>query len=430
MFAAGRLKPPGGVASTPTSSRSAVPTVDELTGDTRVQAARRVIRETDADTLRQMAELVEIPAPPFGEAARGDYVLERFRELGLDDVQRDEVGNVLGTLPDAGDPGAPPVLLAAHLDTVFDEHTDVRLRREGDRWCAPGISDNVRGLAALLALARSCKEASLRTQRRLVLVASVGEEGVGDLRGVKHLLRPDGGWRHTGAFLAIDGAGLDRIIDHGVGSRRYHVEVRGEGGHSWSDWGIANPIHAVGNAIAELMRLRLHRTPRTVLSVTRIGGGTSINAVPQAAWLELDLRSESEHALAHLDRRVQATLRAAVSAAARRRRRGTAGLNLDVRSIGERPAGRTQDEALMQAAFAATRAVGAVPEQTASSTDANVAMSLGIPALCVGAGGRAGGMHTTEEWYTNEQGPEGIERVLLIALAAAGLADGTRHAAA
>ncbi|MEJ2185476.1 MAG: M20/M25/M40 family metallo-hydrolase [Gemmatimonadota bacterium] len=397
-------------------------TIDELVEAADVRAARRVVRETDTDTLRHMAELVEIPAPPFGEEARGEYVLDRFRELGLHDVHRDEAGNVLGTLPGAAEPDAGPVMVAAHLDTVFDEQTDVRLRREGDRWCAPGISDNVRGLAAMLALARGCTEAGVRTRRPLVLVASVGEEGIGDLRGVKHIFRSDGPWLHAAAFLAIDGAGMDRIIDRGVGSRRYHIDVRGEGGHSWSDWGIANPVHAIGNAIAELMRLRLRHTPRTVLSVTRVGGGTSVNAVPQAAWLELDLRSESERALARLDRRVQAIVRRAVGAAARRRRRGTAGLDLDVRSIGQRPAGRTRDETLLLAAAAATRAVGAEPEGTASSTDANVAMALGIPALCVGAGGRAGGMHTTDEWYTNERGPEGIERVLLIVLAAAGLA--------
>ncbi len=398
-----------------------MPSVDELIGAASVQSARRVIRETDADTLRQMKVLVEIPAPPFGEAARGDFVLDRFREMGLSDVHRDEVGNVLGTLPHAA-PDAAPVLVAAHLDTVFDEHTDVTLRRDGERLCAPGISDNVRGLAALLAIARALTATSLRTHRPIVLVASVGEEGVGDLRGVKHLFRPDGGWRRAAAFLAVDGAGLDRIIDRGVGSRRYHVDVSGEGGHSWSDWGIANPVHAVGNAVAELVRLRLRRSPRTVLSVTRIGGGTSVNAIPQSAWLELDMRSESEQALARLDRRVQETLHKAVSAAARRRRQGTAGLNLDVRSIGQRPAGEAGDDTLVQAAIAATRAVGASPEHTASSTDANVPMSLGIPALCVGAGGRAGSMHTTDEWYTNEQGPEGIERALLILLSVAGLA--------
>jgi tripeptide aminopeptidase len=403
-----------------------VSTVQQLIGFARVQSARRVVRETDAETLRQMAELVEIPAPPFGEEARGRYVLQQFRDLGLRDVHRDDAGNVIGMLPDAAEPDAGPVVVAAHLDTVFDEHTDVRLRREGDRWCAPGISDNVRGLAALLAMARGFKQTSVRTRRPLALVASVGEEGIGDLRGMKHLFRPDGPWRRAAAFLAIDGAGLDRIIDRGVGSRRYRATVRGEGGHSWSDWGIANPIHAVGNAVAELMRLRLRRAPRTVLSVTRTGGGTSVNAVPQAAWIEMDLRSESEQALARLDRRVQETLRRAVSAAARRRRRGTAGLDLDVQSIGQRPAGRTQDAALLKAAVAATRAVGGRPDHTASSTDANVPMSLGIPAICVGAGGQAGGMHTLNEWYTNDAGPEGIERVLLIVLATTGVAQ-TAH---
>ena len=398
-----------------------MPTVDELIGFTEVRAARDVLRDTDADTLDDMAELVQIPAPPFGEEARGQRVLERFRALGLADAHRDDVGNVLGTLPGAERPDAPPVLVAAHLDTVFDAHTDVTLHRDGVRWRAPGISDNVRGLAALLAVARACTRSALRTRSPLVLVATVGEEGVGDLRGVKHLFGT-GAWRRAAAFVAVDGAGLDRVIDRGVGSRRYHVDVRGVGGHSWSDWGIANPVHAVGNAVSELMRLRLRRTPRTVLSVTRIGGGTSVNAVPQSAWLELDMRSESERALARLDHRVQQALRRGVAVAARRRRHGTAGLQLVVRPIGTRPAGRTDGGALVDAAVAATRAVGAEPEHTASSTDANVPMSLDIPAICVGAGGYAGAMHTTDEWYENRQGPEGIERLLLIALAMAGLA--------
>lgn len=394
--------------------------VERLLAHGSVNSAREVIRATDERTIEDMIAATEIPAPPFGEGARGAWMEERFRELGLDEVHVDDVGNVLGRLPAASATDTDPVLVAAHLDTVFPAGTDVTVHRDGPRLRAPGITDDARGLAALLAVARAVTRAGVGPGRPLVLVATVGEEGPGDLRGVKHLFRANGPWRRAAAFITLDGTGTERVIHRGVGSRRYRATVRGPGGHSWSDWGLANPIHAVGAAVASLSGLRLPRSPRTVLSVTRTGGGTSVNAIPQEAWLELDLRSESGATLEDIDARVQETLRREVTAAGRRRRRGTPGLTLDIEHIGDRPAGSTApDRPLVQAAVAATHAVGAEPELVASSTDANVPMALGIPAIGLGVGGASGALHTTQEWYENEQGPPGIERALLVALAAA-----------
>lgn len=394
--------------------------VRRLAAEPAVARAREVIRSTDATTLDDQVAATEIPAPPGAEAERGAWMAARLGELGLQEIHHDDVGNVLARFPATLDPSADPVLLSAHLDTVFPDGTDVRVRRDGDRLLAPGIADDARGLATLLALARCMGEAGVVPARPLVFVATVGEEGPGDLRGVKHLFRADGPWRRAAAFVTVDGTGLERVIHRGVGSRRYRATVRGPGGHSWSDWGLANPIHAVGAATTALAALRLPRSPRTVLSVTRTGGGTSINAIPQAAWLELDLRSEAADTLATFDARVQEILRREVTAAGRRRRRGSDPLTLDLERIGDRPAGSTPvDAPLVLAAVAATREVGAEPDLASSSTDANVPMALGIPAICLTAGGLSGATHTTEEWYVNEAGAAGVERALLLALAAA-----------
>lgn len=395
----------------------------------RVEAARRHLEETDARTLRDQAELTRIPAPPFDEEARGRRVAELFGEAGLSAVERDEVGNVLGWLGDgrrgAGGGAGAPLVLAAHLDTVFPEGTDVEVEEAGDVLRGPGISDNGRGLAALVALARALAEAGLRPGRPLLFVATVGEEGEGDLRGVRHLFREGGPGSGAAAFVALDGAGLTRIVLKGVGSRRFRVAVRGPGGHSWTDWGTPNPIHALGTAVAELSRLSLPSDPPTTLTVARWGGGRSVNAIPEEAWVELDLRSESPGVLASTESDVRRIVQGAVSAANAGRSRGTGPVESAVEVIGDRPAGGTDaDDPLVTAAAAATRAVGEEPDLVSSSTDANVPMSLGIPAITLGAGGEAGQAHTLQEWYRNVRGPEGIFRALLTVLAVAGVAEG------
>lgn len=400
----------------------------ELAECPRVARALSRLRETDARTLADQAELAAIPAPPFGEAERGRRMAQLLGEAGLDDVTTDEAGNVIARLPgsDTGtgaDSTGAPILLAAHLDTVFPIETDVRVHRDGNRLYAPGIVDNARGLAALVALARALTHAGVTTRRPLVFVATVGEEGLGDLRGVKHLFREGSPWREAAAFVAIDGSGTNRIVNRAIGSLRLRVEIHGPGGHSWANWGTANPIHAVGVALAGFQRYAPPVHGRSSLSVGRVGGGTSVNAIPDLAWFELDIRSEHPDALCDLERRVRRTVERAVVQANRRRLRGSEPLRLDITVIGDRPSGATPSSSRIVAVAAeATRRIGLVPELIASSTDANVPMALGVPAITIGAGGEGGGMHTTEEWYANEGGPDGLERALLTALALAGLA--------
>jgi len=388
-----------------------------------IARARQLLRQTDDETLADQAELAAIPAPPFGETPRAQRVLERFREIGLEDAAIDDVGNVLARLPGSARGDAAPVILSAHLDTVFPEGTDLTVRRNGRKIHAPGIADDARGLAAILAIARVLVQAGVRTGAPVVFVATVGEEGAGDLRGVKHLFRQGSPWRSAAGFVSLDGTGCRRIVHRAVGSRRLRVTFTGPGGHSWADWGCANPVHALGLAIARLARIEIPSQPRSALTVARVGGGTGVNVIPDRAWCELDIRSEDGAALRRLGAEAEEALRAAVAEVNGQRRRGTRALALDIEVIGDRPTGVTPPGSpLVRAARAATRFVGYAPELVASSTDANVPIALGIPAIAMGAGGESGGTHTLDEWYANDGGVEGLERALLTVLAVAGVA--------
>jgi acetylornithine deacetylase/succinyl-diaminopimelate desuccinylase-like protein len=396
-----------------------------------VRDARRHAEEDDARVLAQQRELTEIPAPPFGEGPRAKRMAELFREAGLHGVTTDEEGNVLGWLKPSqhhaaevrrdgasqrrsGGSLAAPLIVSAHLDTVFPEGTDVRVREKGDRLIGPGISDDGRGLAALLGLARVLTRSATQLRTPVLFAATVGEEGAGDLRGVRHLFREDGLARRARGFISLDGAGMNRIVTSGLGSRRFRVTVTGPGGHSWVNWGTANPIHALGEAIARWTRLPLSEDPPATLTVARWGGGTSINAIPQEAWVELELRCVSEEILVRLEVDIRRTLASVLHAVNRGASEGTDALRSHVEGLGVRPAGETDGrQLLVRAATAATRALSATPELAVSSTDANIPMSLGIPAITMGAGGEAGQAHTTDEWYRNVQGPDGIVRALL-----------------
>ena len=313
-------------------------------------------------------------------------------------------------------------MLSAHLDTVFGPDVDVSVERRGRRLEGPGISDNARGIAALVAVAEAVVTARVRTARPILFAATVGEEGSGDLRGVKYLLnggrgKGEGGGDHAApaAFIALDGAGMERIVHRALGSRRYHVTFRGPGGHSWAAFGVANPANAVGRATALLADLPTPHAPRTTCAVVRLGGGTGLNSIPQEAWLDLDLRSEDPKALAQLDVTVHAALDQAAADENRRRAAGTPLLRLEARIVGDRPSGVTpRTHPLVQAAVAATRALGLDAELAAASTDANVPIALGIPAIALGAGGRAGDAHLATEWYENVDGALGIVRALVV----------------
>jgi acetylornithine deacetylase/succinyl-diaminopimelate desuccinylase-like protein len=370
--------------------------------------------------LEEQLRIVRIPAPSLDEKERAAYLERRFREVGLLSVTRDEVGNVLGQLPRPAAPAAPPVLIAAHLDTVFPRGTGLEPRFEGERIYAPGIADNARGLAATLAIARVLVEARVSTARPIWFAGTVGEEGNGDLRGVKQLFRAASPFAAAAAFLSIDGTGLRRVVHRAIGARRVRISMTGPGGHSWADWGAANAIHALGTAIGRMSELAIPDDPRTTLTVARVGGGTSINSIPAEAWMEVDLRSEEPRALARLGEEVGGMVRAAVQAENSRRRSDSASLRVEIHTIGDRPAGATsEDEPVVQAAMWATRTVGARPELSASSTDANVPISLGIPSVTLGAGGESGGIHTLGEWYSDRDSTRALERALLTLLAVA-----------
>ncbi len=373
------------------------------------------VRSQDEATLATQIELSEIPAPPFDETARAEHVAGLLRSAGLTNVRMDAVGNVLADRPGTAD--EPPLVVSAHVDTVFPAGTDVSVVREGSLLKGPGISDDARGLAALVAIARALAHGAVRTRAPLLFVATVGEEGPGDLRGVKALFGDSGPARHAGGFVSLDGAGSERIVARGLGSRRFRVTIRGPGGHSWVDWGTPNPVHALVSLGARLASLKLPTTPKTTLTIARLGGGKSINAIPQSAWLETDTRSADGAALEKLE----GCLRREVEVEAR----DHPDLTFEVERIGDRPGGATPpDSRLVRAAVAATRRAGQRPDMVLSSTDANIPMTLGIPAITIGCGGDAGRAHTTEEWFRNTDGAEGIVRALCTVLLAAGVAEG------
>jgi acetylornithine deacetylase/succinyl-diaminopimelate desuccinylase-like protein len=384
----------------------------------RLAPARARLAASDEHLLRTQIALSEIPAPTGAEERRGRSVADRFRALGLCDVRIDDVGNVVGMRPGAID--AAPVLVCAHLDTVFPAGTAVGVAREGPQLAGPGIVDNSRGLAAMLALAEVIDGRALRTRRPILFAATVGEEGAGDLRGAKHLFaRLDA---LPSACIALDGAGDDRIVNRALGARRFRVTFRGAGGHSWAAFGVPNPVHAAGATAARLAALPLPRLPRTTLSVCRIGGGISVNAIPEEGWLEIDLRCSAADTLARCAAEIQQVVRIAAREENARRAPATDPLTFQIATIGDRPCGDLpSDHALVRLAEAATHAIARTPELVTASTDANVPISLGVPAIAIGAGGRGGGVHTPGEWYDNTDGTLGVARALTVLVAAAEL---------
>lgn len=381
------------------------PNLQSLAERPEVARARTWLRAQSATTVDEMCELVAVPAPPFGEGERAAWFAERLQRAGYA-PSCDHLGNVTA----ATGPLAGCVVVAAHLDTVFPAGTPLTPEHRDGRIFAPGISDNVRGLAAVIALARAFAHTQLATTRAVAFVATVGEEAAGDLRGMKHLFRDGGELRDAAAVIAVDGTGLRRIVHRAVGSRRVRVTVRGAGGHSWADYGIPNPLHALSAAMARLTSMPLPSQPRTTLTLARMQGGTSINAIPACAWAEIDMRSED----ADIVTRLAEAVRTVLTEETRAVRVGRQGLQIDIDTIGDRPAGATPpDHMLVRIARAATRAVGERPELIASSTDANVPIALGIPAIALGAGGDSGGMHTLHEWYRDDNGAAGLERLLL-----------------
>ena len=391
-----------------------------LLANERIRAARAHIERSDEATLARQAALSAIPAPTGAEAARGARVAEFFHEIGLANVKIDDVGNVRAWHGQQT-PGGDCVVVSAHLDTVFGPELDVSVARRGPRLEGPGIADNARGLAALVSLGEALTRARVATARPILFAATVGEEGSGDLRGVRHLLgRSDRPAVRPSAFIALDGAGIERIVHRALGARRYRITYTGPGGHSWAAFGVANPANAVGRATALLADLPAQHSPRNTCAVTRLGGGTSLNSIPQAAWFEVDLRSEDPRSLQRIDETLQVVVADARDDENRHRLPGTAPLTMEIQRVGDRPSGLTpRSHPLVQTAVAATRAVGHEHQLACASTDANFPIALGVPAVALGAGGRAGDAHLPTEWYENDKGALGIVRALLVTAAMA-----------
>ena len=399
-------------------SRTGVGQTDEvarLSASVSVRRALERARRAEPDTIREQIRLCEVPAPPFGEAARASAYAEAMRGAGLANVRIDAEGNVLGERP--GRSPRPHLVLSAHLDTVFPKDVPVQVRREGTRLHGPGIGDDCRGLAVVLAVARALRDAEVRTGGPITFVGTVGEEGLGDLRGVKALVGRTLAGR-IDRFVSVDGDGYT-VTHAGVGSLRYRVTFRGPGGHSYDDFGRASPVAALGLAIAALTRITVPDNPRTTYSVGRVGGGTSINAIATEAWMEVDLRSSDAATLAQLDARVQSAVQRALDEENRRR---AAGPPLTVASdmVGNRPAGRTEVNApIVQTALAALKALSLPVRLDEGSTDANLPMSAGVPSITVGGGGAGSDAHTPRESFDTTNSWKGTQFVLLLAIALA-----------
>ena len=396
--------------------------VKRVLDDPKFKAAMAVLDREHDRIVADIVTLTEIPAPPFKEDKRGAAYLEMLRQHGLTDVERDAEGNVMGVRKGTGN--GPLIAIAAHLDTVFPEGTDVKVKREGTRLSAPGIGDDTRSLAVLLGIIRAMDAAGFRTRSDILFIGNVGEEGLGDLRGVKHLFQKGPYKDRIGLFISMDGAGGGDDITHGgVGSKRYRATFKGPGGHSYGAFGLVNPAFAMGNAIQKFARLKVPGTPKTTFNVGVMGGGTSVNSIPFESWMEVDMRSESRAELEKLNETFIGLLNEAVVEENKTRSTKQGPITLDLKLVGDRPSGETpRDSLIVQTAAAAIRAIGMTPTYSFSSTDSNIPISLGIPAITIDSGGRGGRAHALDEWIDVEKASSlrGIQSAMALLLALAG----------
>lgn len=375
----------------------------------------RRIQDADAAILDDQITIARVPAPTGDEAARAELMVRRLRAAGLRNVAVDAAGNVVASTHTLA---RNPIVLCAHLDTVFDSRDPVTVRRDGIRLEAPGISDNARGLATLATLADLVGSGHIPVKRPVLFAATTCEEGHGDLRGARFLFDTVAADAHLA--IALDGPGDERIVTSALGCRRYHIAFRGPGGHSWGRYGTPNAIHAAAALVTRLTGYAAYDRTRTALTVSRIAGGTTINAIPAEAWIEVDVRSTSDAELVRIDQHVRRATRDSAEEENSRRRQDTSPLSVTLTLIGERPAGEVAlEHALVVTATEATRVVNRTPEYAVASTDANIPISRGIPAIAIGGGGAGGETHTLAEWFENRDGFRGVSRAALIVAALA-----------
>ena len=388
-----------------------------LAGHAGVKQALDFIKADDERTLKEQIELTEIPAPPFKETVRAQEYLKRLKALGLADARIDAEGNVIATRKGSG--RGPVLVVSAHLDTVFPEGTDVKVKVKDNRYAAPGIYDDGRGLASLLTVVRALDQGKLKTVGDIVFMGTVGEEELGDLRGVKAFFRDN---KNVDGFISFDGVDISRIVDQATGSRRWRIIYTGPGGHSFSAFGLPSATHALGRAIAKISEVRTTDNPKTTFTVGTLKGGTSVNAIAADAELGLDMRSNSAAELKKLEEQILALAReAAVEENKRWDKPDT--IKVEFKLVGDRPAGAgSPDSPMLHAARKGIAAVGAeVKSIMASSTDSNLPISLGIPAVTLGSGGVGGGSHGPGEWYSPVNAWLGPQSQLLTILSLVGV---------
>lgn len=388
----------------------------EISEDNRVQSALRYILNTEPFNVQEQFRITEIPAPPFKEERRARYYLEKMKERGIEDAYIDEEGNVIGIRKGTGD--GPTLAIAAHLDTVFPEGVDTTVELRGGRYYAPGIGDDTRGLVVLLSLISALKESRIETVGDIMFVGNVGEEGRGDLRGVKALFRDH---PNIDGFVSVDGVRLGRITSAGTGSRRFEFHFKGPGGHSFGAFGLASAIHAMGRTIAKISEFDTPSLPKTTFTVGTVEGGTSVNSIAADAIFAIDMRSNNREELTRLEHRAK---EAALEAVAEENARWNSGeITVDFNLIGDRPVGRTptQSPIVQVAALAFDRIGVELRELGISSTDSNLPMSIGIPAITIAGGGNGGGAHSPGEWFIPINSHFGPQISLLVALALSGI---------
>jgi len=382
--------------------------VDKVFADARIQQAFRYISEHESEIEASQIRLTQIAAPPFAETERAQEFTAELLKLRLR-PKSDSIGNVITAFDGIGQ---NPVVLAAHLDTVFPASTPLELQRKGRILFLPGISDNSAGIVALIWALRAAKALDIHFRRPVIAVANVGEEGEGNLRGIRQLFSETPWEGRECDFIAVDGAGLQRITNQALGSRRFRVRMNGPGGHSWADFGRPNPVQAIAAAITVFSTSGARR-PGSSFNFGVIRGGISVNAIPREATLEVDLRSVNRPTLDYLENQ----LRRSVAEATR-----DSGVECRIEMMGERPSGTTaSNSSLVEAAFEVTRRFGVEPQADVGSTDANIPISLGLPAIAIGAGGNSGNVHTPEEWFDPWQRDRGIQRLLALIAVVAGL---------
>ena len=396
-------------------AQSVSPSPGELMKDPAVKAALDAVKANEAQVTEDQIRFCEIPAPAFKEDARGLELKRVFQQLGLQNVRVDKVGNVLGDYPGAA--ARPHFVLAAHLDTVFPEGTNVKVKREGAILRGPGIGDDCRGLAVMVEIIRELKKANVKTPGSMTFVANVGEEGLGDLRGVKELFNVTLKDR-IDRFVSIDGTGV-HVTNVAVGSHRYRVTFKGPGGHSFGAFGLANPMGAMGRAIAKIQEMQVPKQPRTTFNVGRTGGGTSVNSIPFEAWIEVDMRSSDPASLAAVDASFQKAVDAAV--AEENQRWGKPGVITVVKElVGDRPAGSTpENSSIVRNGLAAATVLGFTSNLGEGSTDSNIPMSLSVPSITIGGGGRGRDAHALTESFDTTDAWMGTQHALLLTVALA-----------